>query len=162
METIPPPRSLKHPDALLSTWFGVGRAPVAQGTWGSLVTLPPAFLIAESAGAPSLLIAAAVLFAIGVWASGTYSRATGNPDPKEVVIDEVAAQLLPLTLAPPSLLGWAAAFALFRFFDILKPWPCSYIDRTFHGGIGVMADDMMAGVYATGCMAALGAMGVWQ
>lgn len=154
-------RSLKHPDALVATWFGSGLAPVAPGTFGSAATFPPALAIAVAAGAPGLLAAAAVVFALGLWAAERYVRETGNPDPKEVVIDEVAGQLLPLAVAPLGLAPWLAAFLLFRVFDILKPWPCDYLDRTLHGGFGVMADDIAAGVYAAICMLGLTQLGVW-
>lgn len=155
-------RSLRHPDALLATWFGSGLAPKAPGTFGSAAALPLGLALVIYAGPIGVLIAAVAIFLIGVWAADAYSQATGADDPKEVVIDEVAGQLLPLALAPVGLLPWAAAFVLFRLFDILKPWPCSYFDRKMHGGLGVMADDIAAGVYAAACMAILAELGAWQ
>lgn len=154
-------RGLRHGDALLATWFGAGLAPWAPGTVGSAAALPLGYAVALAGGAPGLLAAAAAIFAIGVWAAASYGRATGRSDPKEVVIDEVAGQLLPLAVVPIGLAPWAAAFLFFRLFDILKPWPCSYLDRRLHGGFGVMADDVAAGVYAAICVAALSEMGAW-
>ncbi len=154
-------RSLKHPDALLATWFGSGLFPMGPGTAGSLAAYPLAYAVAAAWGPAGLLAAAAAVFAIGLWAADAYVRATGNPDPKEVVIDEVASQMLPLAVVPFEIAPWVAAFVAFRFFDILKPWPCSALDRKLHGGVGVMADDFAAGVYAALVMYGLTALGVW-
>ena len=154
-------RSLRHPDALLATWFGAGLAPVAPGTFGSAAVFPLAYVVWLAGGPAGLLIAAALIFAVGLWAAERYVAMTGRPDPKEVVIDEAACQLLPLAVAPFEILPWLAAFLLFRAFDILKPWPCNYLDRTFHGGFGVMADDFAAGLYAAFCMFLLAQLGAW-
>ena len=154
-------RSLKHPDALIGTWFGAGLAPVAPGTFGSAATFPLAVVVAIIAADIGLILAAILLTIVGYWAAETYVQATGDPDPKEIVIDEVAGQLLPLSIAPFDWLPWLAAFLLFRLFDIVKPWPCSYIDRNLHGGLGVMADDIAAGIYAAICLMALGYLGAW-
>jgi len=154
-------RSLRHPDALLATWFGAGLAPKAPGTFGSLAVLPFGYLAAIAAGPAGLLALALLIFAIGLWAAERYVRQTGDPDPKEVVIDEAAAQLLPLAVAPVDPVAWLAAFLLFRLFDVLKPWPCNYLDRNFKGGVGVMADDGAAGLYALLCMVALAELGAW-
>jgi len=153
-------RSLRHPDALLATWFGVGLAPTAPGTFGSAAALPLGYAIALLAGAPGLLAASLAILALGVWAASAYGHATGISDPKEVVIDEVAGQLLVLAATPFTPLGWLAAFLLFRLFDILKPWPCSYLDRNLHGGVGVMADDMAAGAYGALVILGLAELGV--
>jgi phosphatidylglycerophosphatase A len=85
---------------------------------------------------------------IGVVASGAYGRRQAVEDPQEVVIDEVAGQLLALSLAPPHWGWYLAGFALFRLFDITKPFPASWCDRNVKGGLGVMADDLVAGLYA--------------
>ena len=150
------------PPVLLATWFGAGLAPVAPGTFGSAAALPLALLLVWLFGWPALLVAAAVIFVIGLWATGRYMALTGRQDPKEVVIDEVSAQMLPLIVAPLELLPWLAGFLLFRFFDVVKPWPCGYLDRTFHGGFGVMVDDFAAGLYALAVMILLGELGAWQ
>ena len=139
---------LRHPAALLATWFGVGLLPKAPGTWGSLAALPFAWVIAMLAGAPGLLLAALLVFLLGCWAAGTVARAGDVQDPGAIVIDEVAGQWLVLAAAPRDLLAYAAGFILFRIADIAKPWPASWADRKVHGGFGIMLDDVLAALYA--------------
>ena len=143
------PRAFFAPDALLATWFGAGLSPRAPGTMGSLAALPFAWLIATYLGSLGLAVGVALVFIAGVWASGRYAKARGIADPGAVVIDEVAGQWLTLILVPPSLTGYAIGFALFRAFDIIKPWPISVLDRKIKGGLGVMLDDLAAGVLAS-------------
>lgn len=141
---------------LVATGFGVGRLPGPSGTWGSLASLLPAALLVWLGG-PWLLAAALVAVTlIGWWASESYGRCCGVADAREVVVDEVAGQWLTLLVVPFDFVAWMVAFAAFRFFDIAKPWPVSYADRSLKGGLGVMADDLLAGLYA---MAVVG--GVW-
>ncbi len=84
----------------------------------------------------------------GVWAAGVYIRLSGAPDPRPVVVDEVAGQWLALLPAALDPLHFAIGFLLFRLFDIAKLWPVSWADRSLHGGLGVMLDDILAGAYA--------------
>ncbi len=144
------PASLRATDpvAFIATWFSSGLIRPAPGTWGTLAALPFAFVLFILGGAPLLIIAAVVAFAAGIWAAGEYARQSGKPDPSEVVIDEVAAIWLVLSIVPPSWAGWAIAFACFRFFDIVKPWPVSLADRKLKGGFGIMFDDVIAAIYA--------------
>lgn len=137
-----------HPAALLATWFGAGLLPWAPGTWGSLAALPFAWLIATLFGPASLVIAAAIVFVIGWWAAEQVGRASGIADQRTIVIDEVAGQWLTLAVAPPSAAAYVLGFLLFRLFDITKPWPASAAERNIPGGLGVMADDIVAGIYA--------------
>ena len=137
-----------HPAALLATWFGAGLLPVAPGTWGSLAALPFAWAIATLLGQPALLIAAAIVFGVGWWAAEQVGRASGIADDGSIVIDEVAGQWLTLAVVPPSAAAYVLGFLLFRLFDITKPWPASAAERTIPGGLGVMADDIVAGIYA--------------
>lgn len=137
-----------RPAALLATWFGAGLLPWAPGTWGSLAALPCAWAIVSLAGAAGLAAAAALLFAVGCRAAGETARAAGQPDPGPVVIDEVAAQWLVLTAAPLDWPAYAAGFALFRMFDVVKPWPIRAIERRVKGGLGIMLDDVAAALYA--------------
>jgi phosphatidylglycerophosphatase A len=137
-----------HPALVLGTWFGAGLLPVMPGTWGSLAALPCAWAIRSLSGVAGLAIAALIIFAVGCWAAGMIARTSGATDPGAIVIDEVAAQwlvLLPVSLDP---LSYAAAFLLFRLFDIWKPWPVRWADRRVHGGFGIMLDDLLAAVYA--------------
>ena len=137
-----------HPASLLATWFGAGLLPVAPGTWGSLAALPFAWAIATLLGQPALAIAAAVVFCIGWWAAAQVGGASGIADDGSIVIDEVAGQWLTLAVVPPSAAAYVLGFLLFRLFDITKPWPARTAERTIPGGLGVMADDIVAGFYA--------------
>jgi phosphatidylglycerophosphatase A len=132
---------------LVATFGGAGLAPKAPGTAGSLAALPFAVVLAHAGGGLALLIAAAAVFAIGWWAAAVVVRRVG-PDPSIVVIDEVAGQFLTLAAAPLDWRYYAAGFVLFRFFDIVKPWPVGLADRRVGGGFGVMLDDILAAIYA--------------
>ena len=134
--------------ALVATWFGSGRLPKAPGTWGSLAALPCAWAIDWASGATGLAIAAVALLAVGTWATHAYLRTSAVADPPEVVVDEVVSQWLALLFAPRTLAFYAAAFVLFRLFDIWKPWPIRWAERTLPGTVGIMADDVLAGLAA--------------
>ena len=133
---------------VIASVFGIGYFPFASGTVASLAAMPVAALILLHGGGIALAAASLIAFAIGVWACGDHVRATGREDPSECVIDEVAGQWLACAFAPVSLPGLALAFFLFRLFDIWKPWPVGWADRELPGGLGVMADDMIAGLMA--------------
>ena len=137
----------RDPAAWISTLGGCGLLPVAPGTWGSLVTLPFAWLIADAFGSVWLIAAALAVFTLGLWSSAQYLRRSGEKDPGAIVVDEAAGQLLALAAAPTSVWWYAAGFVLFRAADILKPWPASWADRKLEGAAGVMADDMFAGIW---------------
>jgi len=140
---------MKRLAMLIATWFGSGYLPEAPGTWGSLAALPFAWVILTLLpGAFPLLAASCVLLAVGVWASAQHSATLGTHDAGEIVVDEVVGQWMVLAVAPFSPLGWLVAFLLFRFFDVLKPWPISWIDRRVSGGWGIMLDDVVAGLFA--------------
>jgi phosphatidylglycerophosphatase A len=136
--------------AAIATVFGVGKSPYAPGTAGSLVALPVGWIIAVSFGRGWLLFAAIVMLAIGTWACEIYASAKGEVDPKECVIDEVVGQWIVCAFAPIqvawyiSILWYIFAFVLFRVFDILKPWPINWVERKVPGGLGIMADDVVA------------------
>lgn len=144
---LPSGLSLWHPAAFLATWGGSGLLPRAPGTWGSLFTLPFAWIIATEWGSEALFIAAALAFLAGLWASEQYLKYSTSKDPGAVVIDETAGQLLALALVPVELWWYAAGFILFRLADIFKPWPASWADRSLRGALGVMTDDIFAAVY---------------
>ncbi len=147
-----------RPSHLVATFGGVGDLPSAPGTWGSLAALPVAWLL-HVTGGPWLMIGAiAVVFAAGVWATSREVEATGDHDPSHVVIDEVAGQwvaLLPVLIGAERVgadvlalwPGWIVAFVGFRAFDILKPGPVGWADRR-GDTMGVMLDDVIAGVFA--------------
>ena len=137
---------------LLVTWGGSGLSPKAPGTVGSLAALPFAAALVWAVGplwGPWVLAAASLaVFFLGWWASSLYIAHTGGEDPKDVVIDEVAGQWLALVPAALDPVLFALAFGMFRVFDILKPWPIGWADRRLPGGLGIMADDMLAGLGA--------------
>jgi phosphatidylglycerophosphatase A len=137
-----------HPAALIATGFGAGFLPIGPGSWGSLAALIVAWFIVIHAGYAVLTAAAAIAFALGWWASTRVVKASGVEDPRFIVIDEIAAQWLVLLVVPLDGRWFAAAFLLFRLFDITKPWPIRIVERRVAGGLGVMLDDVMAALYA--------------
>ncbi len=137
-----------HPAHFLALGFGAGLAPVAPGTFGTLVALPLAALLRAYAPDPVYLISVVIAFAVGVWAAGRTGRELGVGDHGAIVWDEVVAFLLVLYFVGADPIREAFAFLLFRFFDIVKPPPANFIDRHWHGGFGVMADDIVAAFYA--------------
>jgi phosphatidylglycerophosphatase A len=154
MSALPRPGFVfSHPAHAIAFGFGAGLAPWAPGTCGTLLGwalgLALAGLFPEA-----LLPAAALAFAVGVWACGVTGRALGVADHGGMVWDEVAAFLLVLAVLPAEL-GWqAVAFVLFRFFDIAKPAPIRHFERRYGGGFGVMFDDLLAAAYTLLVLAA--------
>lgn len=139
---------------LLATWFGAGYAPFAPGTFGSLFALPIGWAFANESGFAGLALATIGISAIGVWAAEAYMVQAGEHDPGPVVIDEVAGQWLTI-LPMAAAMTWQAVligFILFRLFDIWKPWPISWADANIPGGLGVMVDDIMAGLLGAACL----------
>ncbi len=138
---------------------GLGRLPQAPGTWGSLGAIPAAWALHALGGFPLFAAATVAAFAAGLWAVSAYIAESGESDPSEVVIDEVVGMWLtlwPLSLGlwlqglPGSVFpwpGWALGFVLFRALDIRKPWPVSRAERV-PGALGVMLDDVVAGLIA--------------
>ena len=145
---LPDGLSFGHPASLVATWFGVGLMPIASGTWGSLAALPVAWLVEHYAGRGGLAVALAVVLAVGTWASEVIVHRGRAQDPGLIVIDEVAGMFLTLLFIPLTWLGFMVAFVLFRAADVVKPFPANWCDAHIHGGIGVMLDDVVAGLYA--------------
>lgn len=148
----------------LSTLFGIGKLPKAPGTWGSLAALVFAIFILHYISWPFFMVITALMVPIGVIAADVHFRKTKVVDPPEVVVDELVGMwitLFPLAwIIPFDDLRYAAvaAFVLFRVFDIWKPWPISLTENNLKGGLGVMADDIVAGVMAAGVLWALGVL----
>jgi phosphatidylglycerophosphatase A len=136
-----------HPARILAFGFGAGLAPIAPGTVGTLAAWPLGWLIGGLIAPAPFAAALVVAFFIGIWACELTGRALGVPDHRAMVWDEMVAFLLVLAIVPRQL-GWqAAAFVLFRFFDIAKPPPIRWLESRMHGGFGVMFDDILAAGY---------------
>ncbi len=134
----------------VAVWFGCGLSPVAPGTVGTLGAVP-LYLLVRPRG-PVLLLAVAVLVTgVGVVCATIVAADEGTRDPQIVVIDEVAGFLVTMLAAPPSLEGLLLGFALFRVFDIVKPWPARRAER-LHGGWGIVLDDVVAGLWGAGVL----------
>ncbi len=142
-----------HPAHLLAFGFGSGLARKAPGTFGTLVAFPMYWFLAPRMTDLALLLLLAVAFAVGIPVCGRTGKALGVADYGGIVWDEIVAFMLVLLFTPQ---GWEwslLAFVLFRTFDILKPPPIRYFDNTWHGGFGVMFDDLLAAGYALLCLA---------
>ncbi|MFO1324976.1 MAG: phosphatidylglycerophosphatase A [Burkholderiales bacterium] len=137
-----------HPAHFIALGFGAGLSPWAPGTFGTLVAIPIALLLRAHAGDVEYLVAVAATFAVGVWASQVTGRALGAPDHGGIVVDEIAAFMLVLFFTGTTPWRIAIAFALFRFFDIVKPPPIRQLDASLKNGFGVMVDDLVAAGYA--------------
>ena len=140
----------------LATVLGVGYVPLAPGTWGSAVGLLLWMVLPASTAMQAIAIAA--LFVIGSWSSSVAERHFSATDPAPVVIDEVMGMLITLFLNPVGWAGAVGAFVLFRIADVVKPFPANRLER-LPAGIGVMADDGMAAIYANLTLRALLAFG---
>lgn len=138
---------VEHPAHFIALGAGAGLAPWAPGTFGTLLALPLYWLFASSLSAAAFLLLWLVFFVLGVWACEMTGRTLGSPDHGGMVWDETVAFLLVLFFVPNALYWHAAAFLLFRLFDIFKPPPIHYFERTLKGGLGVMFDDLIAAFY---------------
>ena len=140
--------AFSHPAHVIAFGFGAGLSPVAPGTVGTLVAWPAGWLLGGIYPPALLLAFSALLFILGVWACALTGRHLGVPDHGGMVWDEMVAFLIVLAILPRHLAWQAAGFALFRAFDIAKPPPIRSLERRFHGGFGVMFDDLVAAAYA--------------
>jgi phosphatidylglycerophosphatase A len=138
---------LRDPVHILAFGLGTGLSPFAPGTVGSLLGVVLAWVALPYSLAAQLVLAAVVTLA-GFWLCGESARRIGVHDHPGIVWDEIAAMYLVLLIAPPTPGAWAAAFGLFRLFDIWKPWPIRDLDHRLHGGAGIMLDDLVAALYA--------------
>lgn len=140
--------NFKDPAIWIATWFGCGLMKPAPGTWGTIGALPFGIFILAFGGMPALVVAVVLTCIVGYWAAERFEEQVGEHDSGAIVIDEVVGvwiALIPTALSIPYVI---AAFLLFRFFDILKPWPISWADKKLPGAFGVMADDIIAGIFA--------------
>ena len=144
-------RGYKDYLALAIATCGVGYAPVAPGTFGSLVGVAIFWALTRVAGGSVLVVAAILVFIFaGIWAGTRTEALAGRKDPGKIVVDEVAGQLIalfPLLFVKWTITTVMLSFILFRFFDIVKPYPANKFQE-MEGGVGVMCDDLVAGAYA--------------
>ena len=139
--------ALRTPAGFLAFGLGSGLSRYAPGTVGTVVAVPFAWLLMQMP--PALYwTALAALFLLGVWLCGAASRMLGRHDPGNIVWDEMVGYWLTVALVPVTWTWWLAAFVLFRFFDILKPWPIRLAEKRLGGGLGIMFDDVIAAAYA--------------
>lgn len=151
--TLPTPEEIqkldfKNPAFWVATWFGCGLMRPSPGTWGTLAGLPIAMILMALGGHVALILGAGILFILGLWAAKEFEKMTGQHDSPLIVIDEVLGItlcLLPVVGMHPAYI--LLAFALFRFFDIVKPFPVSFFDKKIKNAYGVMLDDVMAAIY---------------
>jgi phosphatidylglycerophosphatase A len=146
---------VSHPAHFVALGFGSGLAPVAPGTFGTLVAIPLAIALRERFGDPGYALAVVVLFVVGVAVSAITARDLGVPDHGSIVWDEVVAFLAVLFFVGDDWRWIAVAFLLFRFFDIVKPPPIRAVDAALKSGFGVMLDDILAAGYTLLVLAVL-------
>jgi phosphatidylglycerophosphatase A len=146
-----PASALKDPVHLLALGFGSGLAPIAPGTFGSLVGLLFAVAVMPF-GFPAACVATAVAVFAGIWICDTSATRLGVHDHPSIVWDEIAGMMLTMLAAPRTWWGAIAAFALFRLFDVWKPWPIREVDHGMRGGAGIMLDDVVAATMAAGVL----------
>jgi len=148
--------NLRNPVHLLATGFGAGLSPFAPGTFGTLVAVPLVLLLADLSLLGYLLLTAA-FFLLGIWLCGRTAQDLGEHDHGGIVWDEIVGYMITmlalLLIKEPLAWQWLLlGFLLFRFFDIVKPWPIRWVDQRVGGGFGIMLDDLIAGVFAGVCL----------
>lgn len=143
--------SLLNPLHFLGLGFGSGLIPFMPGTMGSLAAIPLILLLIPASNLVFLLITV-VSVLVGIYICDKTAKAMRVHDHGSIVWDEVAGMLITFLFVPLTMVNIVLGFLLFRFFDILKPWPISFIDKHIHGGFGIMLDDVIAGLMACGCL----------
>lgn len=152
---------LKNPIHFLSLGFGTGLAPQAPGTFGTLAAIP-VVVLAASLGLTGFIIATVVACVVGVFFCDYTAKAMGEHDHPAIVWDEIAGFMVAMLAVPISWQTLLVAFILFRIFDILKPWPIRYLDKHVSGGVGIMLDDILAGLATLAILHALLSYGVFS
>ncbi|GAC24026.1 MAG: phosphatidylglycerophosphatase A [Alteromonadaceae bacterium] len=140
--------SLANPIHFLALGFGSGLAPKAPGTFGTIAAVPLVCLLAYSTTLTGYLLVTLIASVIGIWLCGRTAKDMMVHDDSSIVWDEIAGLLITMIAVPLSWQTLLLGFVLFRIFDILKPWPISYLDARVHGGFGIMIDDILAGLFA--------------
>jgi phosphatidylglycerophosphatase A len=132
---------------LISTWFFIGLFPFAPGTLGTIGSVP-LVLFLSYLNIQLRAISLAILIIVALWCANRSEKLMEREDPSAIVIDEVAGFSLTMFFLPLTVIGLAAGFVFFRIFDILKPFPIKNLEKRLKGGLGIVADDLMAGLYA--------------
>ena len=138
--------NLKKPSHLFATWFGVGLLRPAPGTWGSFAALLIWYFAEFLHATAHIILPIFILFSWLICSQST--KDSDSKDHSAIVIDEVAGMLITLSFVSHEITTYLCAFLLFRLFDIWKPWPISWIDKNVQGGIGIILDDLIAGLFA--------------
>ena len=146
-----PAALLKNPVHFLSLGFGSGLMPFAPGTFGTLAAIP-VYLLMFKLNLLQYSVVVTALFALGIYLCQKTSDALGVHDHSGIVFDEIVGFLITMIGVPHSWKWIIVGFILFRLFDILKPWPISWLDKKIHGGLGIMLDDVLAGLFALAVM----------
>jgi phosphatidylglycerophosphatase A len=142
---------LANPIHFLALGFGSGLLPKAPGTYGTLAAIPLYLLLAPTSMSTYLTIVI-IMSVAGIYICGKAAKDAGVHDHGAIVWDEIVGFLITMFMVPLSWQSIVVGFILFRVFDIFKPWPISYIDKNLHGGLGIMVDDIIAGLAALFCM----------
>ncbi|WP_455212821.1 phosphatidylglycerophosphatase A family protein [Kaarinaea lacus] len=146
--TVKPSEILKNPIHFFAFGFGSGLSPKAPGTFGTLAAIPIYLALIQSVDASLYFVIVVLMSFLGFWLCGKTAEDLGVHDHPGIVWDEIVGFLITMFQAP---LGWVwvlVGFALFRVFDILKPWPINWLDKKVEGGVGIMLDDILAGIFA--------------
>ena len=144
---------LGHPYHFIALGFGSGLAPVAPGTFGTLLAFPLFWLLYPRLDPVQFLLLLGLMYVAGIWVCQRTGSDLGVEDHKAIVWDETTAFLIVLFFTPVEPIWQAFAFLLFRLFDILKPGPIRFVEARFRGGFGVMVDDLVAAFFALACLA---------
>lgn len=142
-----PAFAFSHPAHAIALGFGAGLSPVAPGTAGTLVAWPIGWLMGGVLSPLAFIVTLGLLFIIGIWACTLTGRRLGVDDHGGMVWDEMVAFLLVVAIVPRDVRWQLAAFVLFRAFDVVKPQPIRWFEQRYHGGFGVMLDDILAAGY---------------
>ena len=153
-------KQLKDPVVLIAVGFGSGLAPKAPGTAGTLLAVP-LYVLMQPMPLISYMLITTCLFISGIWICTYTAEKFGVHDHPSIVIDEIAGYLITMTAAPEGWLAIIAGFILFRLFDAVKPWPVSWFDRNINGGLGIMLDDVVAGIMVMAVMHGLLYLTIW-
>ncbi|OQX34517.1 MAG: phosphatidylglycerophosphatase A [Oceanospirillales bacterium LUC14_002_19_P2] len=141
------PVRLSNPVHFLAFGFGSGLAPKAPGTFGTLAAIP-LYLLLSQLSLPVYVVVLVLASMLGIWLCGKTAKDLGVHDHPGIVWDEFCGYWLTMLAAPAGWLWIIVGFILFRLFDIWKPWPISLADKRMPGGMGIMVDDLIAGLYA--------------